>query len=156
MRGIPGGSPHKGQWRVALMISLIYAWTNGWAYNWDAGCSRRHCAHYDVPVMPNIEMNVTYSKSCGTYNWLNQLVTSSWSIRLLLKREHIVYIHNQKSYTHLTWKFWDSISIRPALQNIVTNAHDALCVTFWVQYIFDNSGTALLNTHEHFISIQDT
>ena len=38
---------HKTQWRGALMISLICAWTN----NPDAGDLRRHRAHYDVNVM---------------------------------------------------------------------------------------------------------
>ena len=54
VRGIhrsPVNSPHKDQWRVALMFSLIYAWTNGWVNNWDAGGLRRHCAHYDVTVL---------------------------------------------------------------------------------------------------------
>ena len=27
----PVNSPHKGQWRGVLMLSLICAWTNGWA-----------------------------------------------------------------------------------------------------------------------------
>ena len=44
-------SPHKGQWRGALMFSLICAGTNGWANNQDAGHLRRHRAHYDVTVM---------------------------------------------------------------------------------------------------------
>ena len=44
-------SPHKGQWRGALMFSLIYAWTNGWAKYRDAGDLRRHCTHYDVTVI---------------------------------------------------------------------------------------------------------
>ena len=44
-------SPHKGQWRGALMFSLICAWTNGWVNNRDAGDSRRCRAHYDVTVM---------------------------------------------------------------------------------------------------------
>ena len=29
----PVDSPHKGQWRGALMFSLICGWTNGWADN---------------------------------------------------------------------------------------------------------------------------
>ena len=33
----PVDSPRKGQWRGALMLSLICAWTNGWANNRDAG-----------------------------------------------------------------------------------------------------------------------
>ena len=44
-------SPHKGQWRGALMFSLICVGTNGWVNNRDAGDLRRHCAHYDVTVM---------------------------------------------------------------------------------------------------------
>ena len=33
----PVNSPHKGQWRVALMFSLIYAWINDWVNNREAG-----------------------------------------------------------------------------------------------------------------------
>ena len=54
VRGIhrsPVNSPHKGQWRGALMFSLICACTNGWANNREADESRRHCAHYDAIVM---------------------------------------------------------------------------------------------------------
>ena len=47
----PVNSPHKGQWRGALMFSLICAWTNSWVNNRDAGDLRRHRAHYDVTVM---------------------------------------------------------------------------------------------------------
>ena len=46
-------SPHKGQWRGALMFSLIYAWIRGWVNNREAGDLRRHQAHYDVIVMIN-------------------------------------------------------------------------------------------------------
>ena len=44
-------SPHKGQWRGALMFSLICAWINTWVNNREAGGVRRHCTHYDVAVM---------------------------------------------------------------------------------------------------------
>ena len=40
VRGIhrsPVNSPHKGQWRGALMFSLICAWINGWVNNREAG-----------------------------------------------------------------------------------------------------------------------
>ena len=37
---------HKGQWRGALMFSLICAWINGWVNNCEAGDLRRHRAHY--------------------------------------------------------------------------------------------------------------
>ena len=41
----------KGQWRWALMFSLICAWTNDWVNSRDAGNLRRHRAHDDVTVM---------------------------------------------------------------------------------------------------------
>ena len=46
-----GNSPHKGQWRGALMFSLICAWINGWINNHEAGDLGRHRAHYDFIVM---------------------------------------------------------------------------------------------------------
>ena len=57
VRGIhrsPVNSPHKGQWRGALMLSLICAWMNGCVNNSAAGDLRRHRSHYDVPVIYNI------------------------------------------------------------------------------------------------------
>ena len=54
VRGIhrsPVNSPHKGQWRGALMFSLICAWINDWVNNGEAGDLRRHRTHDDVIVM---------------------------------------------------------------------------------------------------------
>ena len=51
INGSPVTSPHKGQWRGALMFSLIGAWINGCVNNGEAGDLRRHCDHYDVTLM---------------------------------------------------------------------------------------------------------
>ena len=54
VRGIhrsPVNSPHKGQWRGALMFSLICVWINGWVNNGKTGDLRRYRARYDVIVM---------------------------------------------------------------------------------------------------------
>ena len=54
VRGIhrsPGNSPNKGQWRGALMFSLIYVWINGWVNNREGGDKRSYRAHYDIIVM---------------------------------------------------------------------------------------------------------
>ena len=54
VRGIhrsPVNSPHKGQWRGALIFSWICARINGWVNNCEAGDMRRHRAHYNVLVM---------------------------------------------------------------------------------------------------------
>ena len=47
----PVNSSHKGQWRGALMFSLICTWINGWVSSCEAGDLRRYCAHYDATVM---------------------------------------------------------------------------------------------------------
>ena len=47
----PANSPHKCQWRRALIFTLICARMNGWVNNREAGDLRRHRAHYDVIVM---------------------------------------------------------------------------------------------------------
>ena len=44
-------SPHKGQWRGALMFSLICVWINGWVNNPEAGDLRRRRGHNDVTVV---------------------------------------------------------------------------------------------------------
>ena len=54
VRGIhrsPVNSPHKGQWRGALMLSLICVAINGCVNSREAGNMRRYRAHYDVTVM---------------------------------------------------------------------------------------------------------
>ena len=60
VRGIhrsPVNSPHKGQWRRALMFSLICAWINDWVNNSEGGDLRRYRAHYDVTVMNKHYLN---------------------------------------------------------------------------------------------------
>ena len=47
----PVNSPHKGQWRGALMFSLIRASINRWVNNREAGDLRRHRSHYYVIVL---------------------------------------------------------------------------------------------------------
>ena len=78
-RGIhrsPVNSPHKGQWRGALMFSLIYARINSWINNREAGDLRRHPTHCDVIVMissvSDAQMTVYDPRlyACATYNSL--------------------------------------------------------------------------------------
>ena len=56
-------SPHKGQWRWALMFSLICVWINSWVNNGEAGDLRRYRANYDVSVMPH---NLVH---CNIWRW---------------------------------------------------------------------------------------
>ena len=54
----PVNSPQKGQWRGALVFSLICTRINGWVNNGEAGDLRRYRAHYDVTVMFRIQWTV--------------------------------------------------------------------------------------------------
>ena len=47
----PVASPHKGQWRKALMFSLICTQIYDSVSNREASDLRRHRAHYDVTVI---------------------------------------------------------------------------------------------------------
>ena len=81
-------SPHKGQWRGALIFSLICAWINGWVNNRDAGNLRRHRAHYDVIVM------------WWMCNYLEDGTTSVGINRLHLIQRHVGGIDNELSTAH--------------------------------------------------------
>ena len=59
---VTGEFPHKGQWRGALMFSLISTWINGWVNNREAGDLRRHHAHYDVIVIKSRENGLEVKK----------------------------------------------------------------------------------------------
>ena len=61
----PVNSLHKGQWRGALMFSLICVWINGWVNNGEAVDLRRYRAHCDVTVtnMHNMVPYITPTKT---------------------------------------------------------------------------------------------
>ena len=78
VRGIhrsPVNSPHKGQWRGALMFTLICTRINGWVNNGEAGDLRRYRAHYDVIVMRwqgchwDEYLNTFITKMCIISTW---------------------------------------------------------------------------------------
>ena len=56
----PGWFPHKGQWRRALMFSLICVWLKGWVNNREAGGLIHYRAHYDVIVMKCLPHGIGY------------------------------------------------------------------------------------------------
>ena len=78
VRGIhwsPVNSPHKSQWRGALMFPLICVGINGWINNREAGDLRRYCAHYDVSVMSNGFFKLANKQNlilCNVPSLLNQ------------------------------------------------------------------------------------
>ena len=60
----PVNSPHKGQWRGALMFSLSWAWINDWVNNREASDLRRHRGHYDVNVTQMHLTTICFEVTC--------------------------------------------------------------------------------------------
>ena len=70
----PVKSPPKGQWRGALLFSLICTWINGWVSNREAGDFRHHRAHYDVIVMPGtnkVNLKIMTRKTTNDQSFIN-------------------------------------------------------------------------------------
>ena len=103
----PVNSSLKGQWREALMFSLICAWINGWVKNWDTGDLRRHGAHYDVTVMQYSELAFV-SRSL---NYLSRIhVKTNFLIidQIILRWRHVsvkASFHQPLAsmFKHLSW-----------------------------------------------------
>ena len=89
-------SLHKGQWRGALLFSLICTRINGWVNNGEAGDLRRHWAHYDVIVMQTCE------------NWLGLVSSCIYYAHQTCEIYQVVpYSVNFKA----TWELWNPLSI---------------------------------------------
>ena len=69
-------SPQNGQWRRALMFSLICAWINDWVNNREAGDLRCHRAHYNITVMTLQHGNVAWRVSIEN-SWIYQQLMNS-------------------------------------------------------------------------------
>ena len=95
VRGIhrsPVNSPHKGQWRGALMFSLICVWINYWVNNREAGDLIRYRAHYDVIVMLALQQ-------CQWYNSERRVLCSyQYSKYDKISRDRVGYINDVIQY----------------------------------------------------------
>ena len=75
---VPVNSPHKGQLRGALMLSLISAWINGCVNNLEVGDLRCNPTHYDVIVMCiTFKYILKFLSTCFAQNISNSL---SWFV----------------------------------------------------------------------------
>ena len=83
-------SPHKGQWRGALMFTLICARMNGWVNNGEAGDLRRNRAHYDVIVMfrPSLLETPCQSRSQFCHRFMS--IDIGWYLPISLPQSPIV------------------------------------------------------------------
>ena len=94
----PVNTPHKGQWRGALVFSLICAWINRWVDHREAGDLRRHGAHYDVIVMtPKLPIITPITNRPIFIRWINCFI---WIFRrdtCRLKLRHCYTKHSISS-----------------------------------------------------------
>ena len=102
VRGIhrsPVNSPHKGQWRGALMFSLICTRINGWVNNGEPGDFRRHRVHYDVIVM------IIHIYSKMTFDEANKVKLVH--ISMLTYTQHIyICILNYNKWLHISKRLY--------------------------------------------------
>ena len=79
----PVNSPQKGQWRGALMFSLIWVWINDWVNNRKPGDLRHYPGNYDVTVMHEYLANACLHPLPQTHRtgaWLSNILNteSTW------------------------------------------------------------------------------
>ena len=169
VRGIhrwPLNSPRKGQWRGALIFSLINALKSGWVNNRDAGDLRRHRAHYDVIAM---NKDLTLSPACVSLIWYFYTTTGNvWIIPsfwgYVLHVEHVSYV--TKNYANpvysvatighqVRWLRWG----HPSLFHTATSLliwYKMFCVRdisyslIWMEFINMFSVYAQSGTHSRF------
>ena len=66
------GTGDKGQWRAALMFSLICVRINGWVNNGEVGDLRRNRAHYNVSII-SAWLHIHVTDSAYTVHFLLQM-----------------------------------------------------------------------------------
>ena len=96
----PVNSLHKGQWRGALMFTLICVWINGCVNNRAAGDLGRYCAHYGVTVM--ITSPAANPAPIGEHH------STDCKIRNVFLRIYLVKFHN--SFLCTTLSKWSTNS----------------------------------------------
>ena len=109
MRGIhrsPVNFPPKGQWRGALMFSLIFTGINGLVNNREAGDLRRYRTRYDVTVIyllltksrglcyrvTNIRASISNQSHIEWCNLINRVLTSTVEVRVWISN-HIPHFY---------------------------------------------------------------
>ena len=89
VRGIhrsPVNSPHKGQWRGALVFLWSAPWISGWVNNLEDADLRRHRAHYDVTLMLGgmLHIDITFARALSQELWFRISIEQSGFIFALI------------------------------------------------------------------------
>ena len=109
VRGIqrsPVNSPHKGQWRGALMLSLIWVWINDWVNNREAGDLRRYRAHYDVIVMSIVIIACRKLQRSYTVRFIYTYRHQDWYVVFPCG---ILFMYNAYTWGTVPRSYWGTI-----------------------------------------------
>ena len=124
----PVNSPHKCQWRGALMFYLISTWINDWVNNREAGDLRRNLAHYDVIVM--IKLSSQFSamqgtrKTCQTFSTTFPIERRTTLPHNLAQMWWLLFQCSRHGY--LSWKLATTATfLKITLRNITIGRHGA-------------------------------
>ena len=107
---VPVNSPHKGQWRGAVMSSLICAWINDWVNNREAGDLRRHRGQdYDVIVMVQLDC---INDIQGPFHCRDRLFVLDISILTMIRWDRLIFITG--ILIQVRWHFYtETVHLRP-------------------------------------------
>ena len=97
----------KGQWRRALMFSLMCVWINDWVNNREAGDLRRHRGHYDVTVMSLFHTRREYNNALKTMSTSWESVwegTKTLDHNKIHRGRHIIF-YLRNVITGVGWKY---------------------------------------------------
>ena len=101
MHRSPVSSTHKGQWRGALMFSLICTCMDGWVNNHEAGDLRRHHAYYAVTVMQwNYRLTLYVPELCLFSSYTIYRISDCWYKKNKFDRHGINHQGNPDSKVH--------------------------------------------------------
>ena len=101
-----GNSPVTGEFPLqrsvtrSFGVSLIYAWTNGWVINGDAGGLRRRRAYCDVIVMWRVNfILVSIYEPCPGWGHMSRIwISNSWPISQYILHQSYHEAHHGQRY----------------------------------------------------------
>ena len=102
VRGIhrpPVNSPHKGQWRGALMFSLIYVWVNDWVNNREASDAIGPILTLSGPFWRHCNDQMTFSVIFNIF--LTTFVENLLITLHILRTKEIIDKYDKMCYTYV-------------------------------------------------------
>ena len=134
LRGIhrwPLDPHHEGHGGRALMFSLIYAWTNSWVNNRDAGDLKRDRAHHDVSLMPRrLDRTLVWSPGARINSKIRKIVVGIFNGG----KNGKVVSYSYKCVSMDNTTFRSKVDFLFVISNIFVNLTPTIRLLVWVSY----------------------